>query len=486
MASLEESDRRFFARVAQAAFANPFSQEREQLDAELSELHPDDPAVLRRLAQRLAGRIEKLGRGSPVRLDRYHGDDRELMFAAILFHVFHRYLDDIDKLIELEEKETSAPKVRFAKAMLGELVEHGFSAAEGQRMLELFYRIRRAHSSVRHRLVGTGPSMRRVREEVWNACFTRDIRRYERYLWSRMEDFSTLLVGETGSGKGEAASALGRSAFIPYDDKRECFKERMNDMFVTAHLSEFSEALIESELFGHRKGSFTGAIDHHRGVLSRVKPHGAVFLDEIGEISLPIQVKLLRVLQDRVFTAVGGHEPERFEGRVVAATHRSFAALREDGRMRDDFFYRLCTHTIELPSLRVRLSESSGELAHLLGHLVARIVGEPSPELTREIHEVILRDLGAGYGFPGNVRELEQCVRRVLLTGTCGPAIAAASSGRPMLAQLLAETTLPAEELVQRYCAELYARSQSYVEVARITGLDRRTVKKHVDAALGS
>src|SRR5262245_43148000 len=116
MASLEDSDRRFFARVAQAAFANPFSQEREQLDAELSELAPDDPAVLRKLAQRLAGRLDKLGHGAPVRLERYRGDDRELMFAALLFHVFHRYLDDIDKLIELEEKESSAPKVRFAKS----------------------------------------------------------------------------------------------------------------------------------------------------------------------------------------------------------------------------------------------------------------------------------------------------------------------------------------------------------------------------------
>lgn len=472
--------------MARAAFANPFSQEREELDAELSESEPDDPWVLEKLAARLEARLENLARGGVVRLDDYRGDDRELLSAAVLFHVFHRYLKELDTLIGEEEREREKPRVRFARPLLGDLTRYGFTSTEAVRMLELFYQMRRAHSSVRLNIVGTGPSMRRVREELWNALFTRDIRRYERYLWSRMEDFSTLLVGETGTGKGEAARALGRSAFIPYDEKHETFRERMDDMFVPVHLSEFSESLIESELFGHKKGAFTGAIENHRGVLSRVKPHGTVFLDEIGEITLTTQVKLLRVLQDRMFTPVGGREPERFLGRVVAATHRSFDELRNEGRMRDDFFYRLCTNTIELPSLRTRLMESRTELPTLLSHLVARIVGEPSPELASEIERIIVRDLGPEHPFPGNVRELEQCVRRVLLTGTCKAqgSVALAQESEPlpeMLLQLLASTRVEAEELVRRYCAALYARTESYVEVARITGLDRRTVKKHVD-----
>jgi DNA-binding NtrC family response regulator len=482
MKTLKDKDRRFFARVAAAMFANPFSKEREEIDAELAESRADDPWVLERLSEKLGAQLDSLPR--PLRLEDYRSDDRELLFHALLFHAFHRYLAEIDTLIVREERESTAPRVTFAPALLGDLTRHGLTPVEAVRMLELFYQIRRGHSAVQLRLIGAGPSMRRVREELWNALFTRDIRRYERYLWSRMEDFSTLLVGETGSGKGEAASALGRAAFIPYDDKRECFRERMNDLFVPVHLSEFPETLIESELFGHKRGSFTGAIDNHRGVLSRAKPHGIVFLDEIGEVSLPVQVKLLRVLQERVFTPVGAREPERFLGRVVAATHQSFARLREDGRMRDDFFYRLCTNIIELPSLRTRIAEERGELPRLIQHLVARIVGEASEELAREVGQVITRDLGERYAFPGNVRELEQCVRRVLLTGTCAAPAAAASETSTDLKALLSRVSLPAEELVQQYCAALYEGTPNYVEVARITGLDRRTVKKHVDAAI--
>jgi transcriptional regulator with GAF, ATPase, and Fis domain len=254
-------------------------------------------------------------------------------------------------------------------------------------------------------------------------------------------------------------------------------------LLVPLHLSEHPESLIESELFGHRKGAFTGAIEHHEGVLSRTKPHGTLFLDEIGEASLPVQVKLLRVLQERTYTPVGGREARRFEGRIVAATHRSLDELRRQGRMRDDFFYRLSTHTIRLPSLRTRLSESALELPSLVERLCARIVGEACPELAEEVCATLVRDLGEGYGFPGNVRELEQCVRRVLLAGSCAEDRAAPEDAPRPLPTLLAQLGLSAEELLGQYCGALYARYQSFVEVARITGLDRRTVKKYVAQA---
>src|SRR5205823_10438393 len=127
--------------------------------------------------------------------------------------------------------------------------------------------------------------------------------------------------------------------------------------FIALNLSQFPETLIESELFGHRKGAFTGAVETHEGVLARCSPHGAIFLDEIGEVTAPVQIKLLQVLQERTFCPVGSHEPVRFRGRVIAATNRSLAALRAGELLRADFFYRLCSDLIEVPPLRQRFEE---------------------------------------------------------------------------------------------------------------------------------
>jgi DNA-binding NtrC family response regulator len=481
--ALSERDRRFFALVARAAFANPFSAERESLDGAIGETSTDDPDVLARVSARLSARLADLAPHGKLPLARFDEQDREHLFAAVLFDVFHRFLPAIDALIAEEEHRASDARVRvtFAPELLGNLAARGIDASQAVRVLELFYQMRRAHLAVATRLVGGGPSMRKLREELWNSLFTRDVRRYERFLWSRMEDFSTLLVGETGTGKGQAAQALGRSGFVPFDDKRQVFSARFTELFVPIHLGEHPESLIESELFGHRKGAFTGAIENHDGVLARTQPHGTLFLDEIGEVTLPVQVKLLRVLQERTYTPVGAREPRRFSGRIVAATHRSLSTLREEGRLRDDFFYRLSTHTIALPSLRTRLAESPGELALLVRHLCSRIVGDSSPAIAEEVCQAIQRDLGAGYDFPGNVRELEQCARRVLLTGHCAPDQGTIASCAAPLDALLTQLDVSADELVSRYCSALHARCGSYVEVARVTGLDRRTVKKYVE-----
>jgi transcriptional regulator with PAS, ATPase and Fis domain len=218
-------------------------------------------------------------------------------------------------------------------------------------------------------------------------------------------------------------------------------------------------------------------------VFERCNAHGALFLDEIGEATIPVQIKLLQVLQERTFTPVGGREKKRFSGRVIAATNQPLGALRREGRLRNDFFYRLCSDVIEVPTLRQRIAESPAELEQLVRLLVARIAGAEAPELVASVLETLAASLPRDYAWPGNVRELEQAVRRILLTGRyAGDAADAAPSDADLLARHLAAGKLTADELLGRYCAQLYRQLGSYAEVAKRVGLDPRTTRKYVQA----
>jgi hypothetical protein len=480
---LEPADREFFELVSRAAFVNPFSDERDALDRRIAQAEGDDPDLLARLLARVEARLRALEAEGPLSSEAFAADDWERVEHAVAFETFHRFVDRLDARIEAQLAAGDEPvAVPFAEALLGRLTGRGVARERAVRMLGLFWQMRRAYSFIVGGLTGISPSMRRLRESLWNDVFTHDLARYEKLLWNRLEDFSVILRGETGSGKGQAAAALGRSGFVPFDEAKGAFETSFTELFVPINLSQFPEGLIESELFGHKKGAFTGAVESHAGVFSRCSPNGAIFLDEIGEVSVPVQIKLLRVLQERVFTPVGSHEERRFEGRVVAATHRDLAEARAERRFRDDFYYRLCSDVIEVPPLRVRLAEEPRELDVLLAGLVERIVGAPDEGVTARVKAAIEAGIPAGYAWPGNVRELEQCVRRVLLTGRCGPEAAAAGRGDAVdgfLADVRAGG-LEARELTARYCAMLHARHGTYEEVARITGLDRRTVRKYV------
>jgi transcriptional regulator with PAS, ATPase and Fis domain len=296
-----------------------------------------------------------------------------------------------------------------------------------------------------------------------------------------MEDFSTLLLGETGTGKGSAAAAIGRSCFIPFDRKKERFTHNFMETFVTINLSQYPESLIESELFGHRKGAFTGAVEDYTGLFERCSAHGALFLDEIGDLAIPIQIKLLQVLQERTFTPVGSHNLKRFEGRVIAATNRPIEDLRKEGNFRDDFFYRLSSDIITVPTLRQRIDESPSELEQMVSLLVTRMTGEESPNLTDMILETLKRDIPSDYTWPGNVRELAQAIRRILLTQHYdGDVTVMRPNPEEELVDKIRSGTLKADELLSQYCSLLYKRFGTYQEVSRRTGLDPRTVKKYL------
>jgi transcriptional regulator with GAF, ATPase, and Fis domain len=292
-------------------------------------------------------------------------------------------------------------------------------------------------------------------------------------------------LGETGTGKGAAATAIGRSGYIPFDSRKGCFAESFMSTFIAINLSQFPESLIESELFGHRKGAFTGAIEAHAGVFARCSPCGSIFLDEIGDVSIPVQIKLLKVLQDREFSPVGSHEKKRFRGRVIAASNKSIDELRRDRLFRDDFFYRLCSDRIVVPPLRRRIAESARELDELVDLILRRILGGPADEeLTALVRGTIESQVGPDYRWPGNVRELEQCVRRILLTRRYeGDGAPAAPDSLSELQHGITNATFTAQGLLSRYCSLLYERYGTYEEVAKVTELDRRTVKKYIGGA---
>ncbi|MGA3095680.1 MAG: sigma-54 dependent transcriptional regulator [Bryobacteraceae bacterium] len=209
---------------------------------------------------------------------------------------------------------------------------------------------------------------------------------------------STVLIqGESGSGKELVARAIHNSG------------DRAQKPFVAVSCAALAETLLESELFGHEKGAFTGAMQQKRGKFE-LADGGSIFLDEIGDISPKLQVDLLRVLQERSFYRVGGSEEVRVDVRVIAATHVNLPQAVAEGKFRDDLFYRLNVIEIRIPSLRERRED----VPLLARHFVDRI----SHELGREVNDIsegalkLLMD----YNWPGNVRELENAVERAIVT----------------------------------------------------------------------
>ena len=485
--SLSAADREFFAALGDVVFGNQFSAQRAALIVRLApgalfgDLTRDREALARIVAPRIAPLLEDGAAG----FRRLNAGDRRIAEPAIFYVSYHHYVPELDALIERQAKGGASLPLPFAEEAIATLVNRDIPEERAARIFSFFFQLRRAFYFIHRSLAGECESMRRLREALWNNVFTHDMRGYEAALWERMEDFSTLLLGETGTGKGQAAAAIGRSGFIPYLVEQRRFAANFAESFIATNLSQFPETLIESELFGHRKGAFTGAIDHYQGVFERCSVHGALFLDEIGEVSIPVQIKLLQVLQERTFTSVGGRENKRFSGRVIAATNRPLDALRRDGRFREDFFYRLCSDVIEVPTLRQRIAESPAELALLVGLLVARIAGMEDKNTAAVVLEALQRDLPRDYPWPGNVRELEQAVRRILLTGTYKadrPSPHTQDAEDRLMTQLR-EGKLSADELLAGYSALLYRRHGSYTEVAKRTGLDPRTSRKYVLAA---
>jgi len=209
-------------------------------------------------------------------------------------------------------------------------------------------------------------------------------------------DVVVLIMGESGTGKELIARAIVRSG------------PRKARPFLAENCSAVPEALLESTLFGHRRGAFTGANRDQAG-LFELADGGTLFLDEVGEMSLSMQAKLLRVLEDGEMRPIGAPKSRKVDVRVIAATHRDLAAMVQRGAFREDLFYRLSVVPLTLPPLRQRPEDIDALLDHF--------VRTHDPTQERTVSRAV-RDRFRGYAWPGNVRQLENEVRRMLLLGS--------------------------------------------------------------------
>ncbi|MSU51013.1 MAG: sigma-54-dependent Fis family transcriptional regulator [Opitutus sp.] len=493
------SDRRFAEAVRIINASNPFlperiAAERAALGDEFEERAADwntRPPTLRPGANLLAltarcGAVVDRVRSTWPKDGRVAREDAAIYEAVVGFWLYQSYAARFDAFILAAYDGRGGERVDFFPAFRADVEARFGLPGLGEKMAaqtapHLFasaFQIRRAFHNIFRSLVGGSAPMARLRAAIWQSIFTHDLARYRRGLHARMADFSTLITGPSGTGKELVARAIALSRYVAYEPKRGGFTGDFSAGFFPLNLAALSPTLIESELFGHKRGAFTGALADRAGWMEVCPPSGAVFLDEIGEVGTDIQVKLLRVLQSRTFQPLGSTESRPFAGKIIAATNRALPAEIRAGRFREDFYYRLCSDQVATPSLREQLDASADELETLVAHIAGRLLdADEAPAFTRDTLAWIEKNLGGNYAWPGNFRELEQCVRSLVLRGDYRPAGPLARAGTDDWNTLIESGSLTAEELLRRYTRIVFSQAGTVEETARRLDLDRRTVK---------
>ena len=501
MTLLSRTERTFLRAVSNLAYCNPFlperiEHERQALGEGFADGEPvwsvqvNDPNKPRVNAWKISERVEPMVRDLRQRLDRHASRsqaDLKLYEDAVLYLLFYRYAD---RFVEAAFPAEPASGRRWH--FYGEFArewQHYLTIPSAvlptkqdtRHIFSCFFQLHRAFHHIFKHIVGSSMSAARLRAAVWQSIFTHDMRRYRRRFYDRMGDFATLITGPSGTGKELVARAIALSHYVPFDEKVTNFGSRPNDSFHPINLAALSPSLIESELFGHRRGAFTGAVKDRQGWLEICPALGAVFLDEIGELDPSIQVKLLRVIETRLFQPVGSTENRRFRGKLIAATHRNLAEAIRQERFREDFYYRLCSDLIVVPPLYEQLRESVDVLEELILFMAKRVAGEEAESLAQEAQTWIEENLGSGYGWPGNYRELEQCVRNVLVRRDYQPIRSEPRGIYETFLKDVSDGSLSGDALLSRYCTLVYWKTGSYAETARRLQLDRRTVKGKIN-----
>ncbi|MFK7998252.1 MAG: sigma-54-dependent transcriptional regulator [Polyangiales bacterium] len=322
----------------------------------------------------------------------------------------------------------------------------------------------RAYDAI-SKIVGESPAMARVRQEVWSACFG-DSLRCVLHLESVIIDHDVLILGETGTGKEAVASAIQTG--LPGDaNGAPAPSSALNAAAVP-------ETLLESELFGHVKGAFTGALESRQGRIRRARG-GCFFLDEVGDLRESTQVKLLRVMETNLVSPLGADEGERADCRYVAATHKDIEAMVERGEFRRDFYQRLAGLVITLPPL----CEHTEDIPVIGERFLERY--EVPDDIRQRALVWLEKASRMPYAWPGNVRELQNRLRSVMLglASPLGPTPSALVPKGATFPPSFEDCTASMKEVESWYLAKVLAKvDNNYAAASRILHMDRATIRR--------
>lgn len=413
---------------------------------------------------------------------------QDLVLMVLYYRYRESFQQTIERLVETVDGDTTSQTISYYDQFANNWQDYwrNFdreSQYECSHVFASLFLIRRAYFHIHEFIWGNSKAVQRLRVAVWQSVFSHDFRRFGLLLYNRMEDVTTLICGPSGTGKELVARAIGLSRYIPFDARRRQFQESVGDAFHPVNIMALSETLVESELFGHAKGAFTGATNARAGWLEKCRPGHTVFLDEIGELSSAIQVKLLRVVQNREFQRTGETKIRSFGGKLIVATNRDFADELKAGRFRPDLYYRLCSDVVETTTLAEQLGGDMNELRQLVSRYTLSHFQdvETAETVTNDVLQCVEHELGVDYPWPGNFRELEQCIRNVVIRKSYRPLRRSPTDKETQLVQAIREGKVSANLLLSHYCKLIYEKAGSYVAAAKVLDLDQRTVKRYVN-----
>ena len=487
------------AYFAQLAYANPFLPERLNLEGnilgnERREKHQAwhigmNPEGQRENLQLLKNKAEVLVNEWKKHLK----DDSDLERTKLATHTTLYYLYEelsvaFETFIHATPKERQQQSKKLYLTFLGLYEQHlppwmtqDDPALKPSHLFACFYQLRRAFMNTFRFIAGSSDPIIALRAAIWESIFSHDRQRYQKFLYRLMKDIPTLIHGPSGSGKELVAQAIGLSRYIPFNDQDFSFSGDPEHGLISMNLSAISPTLIEAELFGHRKGAFTGAQNESIGYLETCPSWGSLFFDEIGDISTQLQVKLLRVLQQKEFQRVGETKVRSFEGKVIAATHRDLSELMEQGKFREDFYFRLCADHITTPSLSEIVDRDPEQLKEIINFNLKAWMGPHDDHdlLLNEIHGHIVEHLGVDYHWPGNFRELEQQIRhRLLRPYALRKSLKSATKTHSW--EQIQRGGIPLQNILEHIVTETLLRHQgNLASASRELEVDRRTIKKY-------